>query len=193
MFTKTVTASVLAAALLSGCTMLAPKPRTLPPPSVATIMGEAEMAIRAGRNEEGIAILKTATVAFPGDKAAWRRIAQVEFDMHNYGPAIYHAQQAIERDPDDLVAHSIVAASGLRVSSKALGDLVQKNKLTGTVREEAQELARLLRASIGADIIVPNPGARDKPKPRMGKMPPPLAATPPKSGTGDTLEDWLNK
>lgn len=193
MFTKTVTVSVLTAALLSGCAMFAPKPRPLLPPSAATIMDEADMAIRAGRNEEGIAILKTATIAFPGDKAAWRRIAQVAFEMHNYGPAIYHAQQAIERDPDDLVAHSIVAASGLRVSSKALADLVQKNKLTGTVREEAQDLARLLRASIGADIIVPNPAARDKPKPRMGRLPLSLAATPHKPEAGDPLEQWLNK
>ena len=50
----------------------------------------------------------------------------------------------------------IVAVSGLRVTSKALSDLSQKNNLTGNVRTEAQDLAKLLRTSLNEDVLVPN-------------------------------------
>ena len=71
------------------------------------------------------------------------------------GAAIGHALEALERDPDDKVANSIVAVSGLRLSGKALADLSRQNNLNGSLRSEAQELAKLLRASIGEDVLVP--------------------------------------
>lgn len=188
MLIKNVLAGVLGALVLAGCATTVTPPK--PPPSIAGILADAEMAIKAGRNEEGVAILKTATAAFPADKSAWLRIAQVEFECHNYGPAIYHAQQTIERDPNDMLAHSIVAASGLRVSSKALSDLVQKKNLTGSVRDEAQELARLLRSSLGSDIIVPVVKGGRKP---MVKPAVPQAANRSRSTAGEGPEDWLNK
>lgn len=146
-------------ALLAGCATQVvepPKPAPPPMPTIAALMSDAEIAIKAGQPEHAIGILKRATVAYPGDKTPWLRMAQVQFECQDYGAAISSAQQVIELDPDDILAHSLLAVSGLRVSSKALADLTTKNKLTGTVRAEAQDLARLLRASIGGDIIVPN-------------------------------------
>lgn len=185
---KHLLASLFGALMVGGCATTVTQPK--PPPSVAAMLADADMAIKAGRNEEGVAILKTATVVFPADKSAWLRIAQVEFENHNYGPAIYHAQQTIERDPDDMLAHSIVAASGLRVSSKALSDLVQKKNLTGSVRDEAQELARLLRSSLGSDIIVPVLKSQRKPVLRPAAR---HAASRSRSTAGEGPEDWLNK
>ena len=60
-----------------------------------------------------------------------------------------------QRDPDDTLAHSIAAVSGLRVASKALADLTRKNNLSGTIRSEAQDLAKLLRTSLGEEALVP--------------------------------------
>jgi hypothetical protein len=80
----------------------------------------------------------------------------MHFDSTNYGEAIVDALEALERDPDDTLANSIVAVSGLRVTSKALADLSQKNNLTGNVRTEAQDLAKLLRTSLNEDVLVPN-------------------------------------
>lgn len=156
------------AALLAGCA--ATKAPVAPPkPTLVGLMGEAEAAIKAGENEKAIALLKTTAVAYPADKSPWLRIAQVQFECHNYGEAIAHAQQVLERDPDDMVAHSLVAVSGLRVSSRALADLALKNNLTGSVRAEAQDLARLLRSSIGGEII---PAAKPRIlKPAAAKMP----------------------
>ena len=42
------------------------------------------------------------------------------------------------------------------MTSKALSDLSQKNNLTGNVRTEAQDLAKLLRTSLNEDVLVPN-------------------------------------
>ena len=44
----------------------------------------------------------------------------------------------------------------LKWTSKALSDLSQKNNLTGNVRTEAQDLAKLLRTSLNEDVLVPN-------------------------------------
>jgi hypothetical protein len=125
-------------------------------PTMASAMAEADAAVLAGQNDKAYAILKNAGAAFPTDKTPWVRMAQMRFDSTNYGAAIVDALEALERDPDDLLANSIVAVSGLRVTSKALADLSQKNNLTGNVRTEAQDLAKLLRTSLNEDVLVPN-------------------------------------
>jgi Flp pilus assembly protein TadD len=170
------------AALLSAC---ATPPPPKAPVTLASLMEQAELALKAGKNGEAVALLQSAVAAFPADKVPRLRMAQVQFEGQHYGAAISHAQDVLERDPEDMYAHSIVAVSGLRVSSKALTDLVTKNNLTGTVRAEAQDLAKLLRAHIGADIIVP---------PAKVKSPKPAGVKPaaPKPAGGDTPADWLN-
>ncbi len=52
------------------------------------------------------------------------------------------------------MANSIAAVSGLRVASKALAELTRKNNLSGNVKTEAQDLAKLLRTSLGEDVLV---------------------------------------
>ena len=123
---------------------------------MASAMAEADAAVLAGQNDKAYAILKTAGTTFPTDKTPWVRMAQMHFDSTNYGEAIVDALEALERDPDDTLANSIVAVSGLRVTSKALADLSQKNNLTGNVRTEARDLAKLLRTSLNEDVLVPN-------------------------------------
>lgn len=142
------------AAIVAGCASTPEAPKKLPPPPLVALMSDAETAIKGGHNERALLILHTATLLYPRDKSAFVRMAQVHFECQRYGETISSAEKALERDPDDIVAHSLVAVSGLRVSSKALADLTVKNNLTGTVRAEAQDLAKLLRASIGGDIIV---------------------------------------
>lgn len=172
------------AAAVAAC---ATDPPPKPPATVASLMAGAEAAIKAGKNEDAAAWLKSAIATFPAEKAPRLRMAQLQFECVNYGEAITHAQAVLERDPDDLVAHSIVAVSGLRVSSKALADLVTKNNLTGSVRAEAQDLARLLRANIGGEII---PAVKPKPPPKIAIVKPPTAPVSPKPG--NTPADWLN-
>jgi predicted Zn-dependent protease len=149
---------LLGAAILSACASSGPTApvaaRTAP--TVAAAMAEVDTAVLAGHNDKAYAILKQAGNTFPTDKTPWVRMAQMRFDSTNYGEAIVNALEALERDPDDTLAHSIVAVSGLRVTSKALADLSRKNNLSGNVRTEAQELAKLLRTSLNEEMLVAN-------------------------------------
>ncbi len=117
------------------------------------VFTDADIAIASKQEEKAYAKLKAAGAAHPVDKRPWVKMAQIRFNGGAYGEAITHAQEALERDPDDTVAHSIVAVSGLRVASKALADLTRKNNLSGDVKSEAQDLAKLLRTSLGEPII----------------------------------------
>ena len=123
--------------------------------SVAEAVASANAAAKAGQKDKALGILHDAAQAYPTDKAPWIRMAQIRYDDDDYGQAIVLAQQALQRDSNDMVSHSIVAVSGLRVASKALADLTRKHNLAGTIRSEAQDLAKLLRASLGEEELVP--------------------------------------
>ena len=94
---------------------------------------------------------------YPTSKLPWLRIAHIQFDSSNYGEAIVAAQQVVARDDSDKVARSILSVSGLRVASKAVADLRTNKGLVGSVRNEAQELANVLRDSLGESVLVPAP------------------------------------
>jgi len=149
-------ACLAGALLLAACTT-PPPPAAMPAPkpTLAQVLSEADAAARAGQYDKAYTLLEKGGSAYPADKAPWLQMAQMKFDRGQYGDAISHALEALERDPDDKVANSIVAVSGLRLSGKALADLSRQNNLNGSLRSEAQELAKLLRASIGEDVLVP--------------------------------------
>lgn len=148
--------SLTCAAVLAGCASTKQAPPPPPAPrTLASFLEQADAAVKLGKNEEAVAVLKTAASTWPTDKAPWLRIAQVSFDCQEYGEAITHAKKALERDPDDIVAHSLAAVSGLRVSSKALADLTTKKRVSGDVRDAAHDLAKILRTSINGEIIPP--------------------------------------
>jgi len=166
--------SLVCIAMLSACAssgQVASSAR--PAPTMAAAMADVDAAVLAGQNDKAYALLKSAGSTFPTDKTPWVRMAQMRFDSTDYGEAIVDALEALERDPDDTLANSIVAVSGLRVTTRALADLSEKNKLSGNVRTEAQELAKLLRTSLGEEVLVAN-GARPaavRPKDAPGRKP----------------------
>ena len=142
-------------ALLSACATTEPTSAAKLHGAVADAVASANAAAKAGNDDKAIAILQGAAQAHPADKTPWIRMAQIRYDADDYGQAIVLAQQALQRDSDDTLAHSITAVSGLRVASKALGEMTRKNNLSGTIRSEAQDLAKLLRASLGEEVLVP--------------------------------------
>ena len=148
---------VAGALLLSACTTPEKSlSKPVPAPTLAQVLSDADAAARAGQYDKAYTLLEKGGSAYPADKAPWLQLAQMKFDRAQYGDAISHALEALERDPDDKVANSIVAVSGLRLSGKALADLSRQNNLNGSLRSEAQELAKLLRASIGEEVLVPS-------------------------------------
>lgn len=147
---------ILGVVALAGCETIPKKDAS---PSTAAVgeqvFTEADAAIAAKQEQKAYAMLAAAGAAHPVDKRPWVKMAQIRFNAGVYGEAITNAQEALERDPDDTVAHSIIAVSGLRVASKSLSDLTRKNNLNGDVKSEAQDLAKLLRTSIGEPHLVP--------------------------------------
>jgi hypothetical protein len=150
---KHILPGVACLALLAGCATTDTHPASKTHASVATAVSEAEVAFNAGMPDKGVKLLKDATLAFPADKQPWLKLAQHQFDNRIYGDAVVSALEVLERDQDEMQAHSIVAVAGLRLSLKALSDLTQKNNLSGTVKSEAQDLAKLLRSRLGEELI----------------------------------------
>src|SRR5471032_764344 len=179
-------ACLAGALMLTACTTpekQAPKPA--PVPTLAQMLSEADAAARAGQYDKALVLLKGSGTAYPSDKAPWLQMAQMKFDRAHYGDAIVDALEALERDPEDKVANSIVAVSGLRLSGKALADLSRQNNLNGSLRSEAQELAKLLRASIGEDVLLPSARRPAAPAPKRPAAATPAAKGAPTQGAAD--------
>ena len=145
------------AILLSACaTTKKPEVAEAPPvPTMEELLAKAADASTAGRKEDAVTLWKEAAAAYPADKAPWSGIAQTRYDAGQYGEAIVNAQEVLVRDPNDRLANSIIAISGLRLSTRALADLSRQNNLSGSIRTESQDLAKLLRESLGEQVLVP--------------------------------------
>ncbi|HJV01597.1 MAG TPA: hypothetical protein VJ752_13710 [Burkholderiaceae bacterium] len=152
------------ALLLSACATDGEQVRAerAQPATLERALAEADTAVAAGQADKAQVILKSAASTYPADKQPWLHLAQMKFDRASYGEAITNALEALQRDPNDKLGNSIVAVSGLRLSTKALTDLSRQNNLNGSLRSEAQDLARLLRTSLGEEVLVP-PAARRPP------------------------------
>ena len=175
-------------ALLSACAT-GPQGSPNKQPSLSAAMAEADAAEKAGQKDKAYTILKGASSAFPTDKTPWQRMAQLRFDAGNYGEAIVDALEALERDPEDTVSNSIVAVSGLRVTARALADLTQKNNISGSVRSEAQDLAKLLRSALGEEVLVPKP-ARTTPRAKEAAKPVSAPQQPVKSANNSSSDPF---
>jgi hypothetical protein len=177
-------AFVAVVVFLVGCASDPKNPSDLKPVSIelSTLMEQGAAAEKSETKEAAIRKYEEAARSYPAAKQPWARIAQIQFDSGNYGQAIVAAQQVVARDERDKVAHSILSVSGLRVSTKALADLSRQNELTGSVRNEAQGLTRMLRDSLGEQVLVPAQPAPPRPTP----PPRPPAATPSASPVATT-------
>ncbi len=157
---------LLSACATDGAMVRAERPQAAP---LDRALADADAALAAGRTDKAQSILKSAAVDYPADKTPWLHLAQMKFDRASYGEAIMNALEALQRDPNDKLGNSIVAVSGLRLSTKALADLSEQNNLSGSLRSEAQDLAKLLRTTLVEDVLVPNPNAGRKQAPATTK------------------------
>jgi predicted Zn-dependent protease len=179
---KPLIAVLIGAATLAGCATDAQQKvgERASHLTLEKMLAEADRAAAAGQHEKSQAALKAAAATYPSEKAPWLQMAQMRFDRGNYSDAIVQAQEALQRDPADKQALSIIAVSGLRLSTRSLAELNQQSSLGGTVRSEAQELARTLRNTLGEDVLVPVAGASRQPK----KTAPPIKLPAPRTAPG---------
>ena len=144
--------SAACAVVLTACSTT---PTVTAPVKLQDMLAEATKAAGAGQKEQAVKLWRQAAAAHPADKTPWSNIAQSRYEAGQYGDAIQAAQEVLVRDPNDKLANSIIAISGLRLSTRALGDLSRQNNLSGSLRTESQDLAKLLRESLGEQILVP--------------------------------------
>lgn len=134
-------------------------PVVAPPPVFADLMSLAEDVHKAGNHVDALGYFEAAAKADPSKKQPWLRMAQLQFDARNYGPAISAAQEALQRDTADTTAQGILAMSGLRVSAQSLEQLRKANAIESGTRGEAEVLARALRETFGESIFPANPSS----------------------------------
>ncbi len=174
----------LVAAVLTGCAS-SPKPApAMAPapaqPSLTELMQDAQNAVQAGAKERSRQVLRDAAKAYPASKEPWSKLATDYFEALDYGNAILAAQEVTQRDPQDGTAHSILAVSGLRVSSAALSTLrAQQAGVPSDTRTEAQNLTRMLRETLGEQVLVPRADATPAAAPPARRNARPVARTTP--------------
>lgn len=164
---KVFCAGLIVCLMTTGCAGLQSKDSSAS--QLEAQLASADAAKASGDTEKTITALKSVATHFPAEKEPWLRMAQIRFDEGTYAEAIGYAQEVLRRDPKDKVANSIIAVGGLRLTTKALNDLRAQNDLNGSVRLEAQGLAKILRDSLGETVLVPA-------KPRAATAPAPSKA-----------------
>lgn len=135
-------------------------PEAAAPVSLESLLAQATAEKEAKRLGLAVDLLVAATETYPADKRPWLQMAQIHFDDADYGHAIDDALEALQRDPRDKLANSLLAISSLRLSTRALADLRQINQLSGPIDSEAKELAKVLRQNLGEIVLVPAHSSR---------------------------------
>ncbi len=146
----------------------------------------ARQAEESGEKDKARELYRAAAKAYPVAEEPWQKLAESYFNSGDYGNAILASQEVMQRDPQDPVAASVQAISGLRLSTQALTTLreqaeAQRVKAGGApgkpltnasiivaARLEAETLTRQLREVLGEPVLVPQAvsvtGQRGRPR-----------------------------
>lgn len=148
--------SALFLVFLSGC---ATTTKPLSDLDFAKYMETSEKKVDAlvgeNKRDEAAGLLKQVANTNPARKAPWAKLAKLQFEAGNYGEAIVAADEVLQRDPADRVAKSVRAVSGLRVATESIADLRNDEDMKGSARADAVNLAKVLRETLGEEVLVP--------------------------------------
>jgi len=146
-----------AAAMLGGCATVA-APEATPAPVVVSLeewWSRGDAARKDGLHEAARGAYREGAKSYPTDKQPWLRLADDYFNVGDYGNAVLAAQEAIQRDPRDNAAHSVLAVSGLRITAGSLAALREQSGYPVGSREEALEVTRRLREALSDPSLLP--------------------------------------
>lgn len=147
----------VAALVLAGCAT-PPPPPSEPAPAVVSLqewLARGDAARKDALHEAARSAYREGAKAYPTDKQPWLRLADDYFNTGDYGNAVLAAQEAIQRDPRDNTAHSVLAVSGLRITAGSLAALREQSGYPVGSREEALEVTRRLREALGDPSLLP--------------------------------------
>lgn len=129
-------------------------------------MAQADAALKGGQREQAVSLYEEIAKANPARQEPWSQIAQIQYADEKYPQAILAAEEALQRDSNDRKAKSILAVSGLRVARRSVMELRDDSALAGDVRTDAQVLAKMLRETLGEQVLFP-----EEKKPPVRKRP----------------------
>lgn len=182
---------VLGAVLtMSGCASKnAPMSQEEFSTAMAQSSASADSLLEKGNRDEAVNVLAELAKKNPGRKDPWVRMARIHFDGENYAQAIVAAEEALQRDNTDRTAKSIRAVGGLRVAAQSLNDLKGDVELKGDARSDAVGLAKVMRETLGEEVLVPPEDKKKKPAPVVVRPRPvapksPVAAPAPAGASG---------
>ena len=149
--------SVSALALVLGGCASAPKPLTQSELDELMTQSEKKVDVLLGeqKRDEAVGVLNQIAKMNPARTEPWSRLSRVHFDSGNYGQAIVAADEVLQRDPTDREAKSVRAVSGLRVATQSLTQLRFDTQMKGSARADAIGLAKVLRETLGEEVLVP--------------------------------------
>lgn len=167
---------VVVMAGLVGCTVAPKVEEAKPLTAVAEPIGDSlarAQALEVGESgrEQARQIYREAAKAYPADKRPWLRLAQSFFDARDYGNAVLAAEEVVQRDASDATAQSLLAISGLRISTAALSSLRNPTHMSSSTRQEAEGMAQSLRSILGEPVLVPRTIEADAPRPKAAARP----------------------
>ena len=120
--------------------------------------------LEKGKQDDAVKVLTDLAAKNPSRKEPWLKMAKVHFNAENYAQAIVAAEEVIQRDAENREAKTIRAVSGLRVAAKSLNDLKNDVELSGEARPDALGLAKVMRETLGEDVLVPPVDNKNKRK-----------------------------
>lgn len=176
-----VSVLVFISVLLSGC---ANQNVQQPKVDFSELMTQSSLSVDSllekGNQDDAVKMLTDLAAKNPGRKEPWLKMAKVHFDAENYAQAIVAAEEVIQRDADDREAKTIRAVSGLRVAAKSLNDLKDDVELRGDAHSDALGLAKVMRETLGEDVLVPPVESKKKKRRRVSVIrPKPVAPVAP--------------
>ena len=172
------------------------------PEAITTLeehLAQAARAEEGGDREKARGLYRAAAKAYPVAEEPWQKLAESYFNAGDYGNAIQSAQEVMQRDPKDTTAASVLAISGLRLSSQSFAVLHEqaeavRAKSGGTAkpltnasillaaRMEAETLARNLRELLGeppaGKELAPAASNRVRQRPAVKPAAAPVSAPP---------------
>jgi hypothetical protein len=169
--------------LMAGCgTFQKPEAAVAAPPtpSFESFMADADKARQESSVVRQREIYRAAAAAYPTRKEPWSKLAESYFEAGDYGNAITAAQEVLQRDASDTVASSLLAVSGLRVSTNAISTLRARQSLSADTRTQAEDIVKSLREALGETVLVPAPAvAPPAPAPAPRRVVRPAPTNPP--------------
>ena len=154
--------SALALAALAACSTV-PSPSVAPAqaaPAVVSMdewMARGDAAIQEGDHTKARDAWRSAARDYPTAKQPWLKLSEDYFNAADYGNAVLAAQEALQRDPHDRLANSVLAVSGLRLTAGSLAALRDDGAYAVGSRDEAVAVTHSLREALGEPVLVPPP------------------------------------